>query len=417
VTAGTRGDTQPYLALGIGLQRAGHQVTVAAGANYESFIRQYGLDFAPMRADFAGMLNSPEAQRVLEADNPIQFMVAQMQATRKVRRLDQLQDDVWLACQDAEAILYSPGMPNGYFMARKLGIPSIALNVVPMSPTRAFPAAVLYAGPRLGTVYNRLTHALFEQAFWFGFRSGIQTFWRKQDATIQVPLASPNRRQRQEHYPVLYGYSELVLPRPRDWPDYVSVTGYWFLDDTPDWSPPAALVDFLKAGPPPVYIGFGSMSSPGKARQMTETVLQALAMSGQRGVLASGWRGLSQDVQLPSTVYMLDSVPHNWLFPQMAAVVHHGGAGTTAAGLRAGVPSIVIPYAVDQPMWGRRVAELGVGPAPIPRKQLTAERLADAITATTDQGMRARAADLGQQIRAENGIARAVELLEQHLRR
>jgi len=140
-------------------------------------------------------------------------------------------------------------------------------------------------------------------------------------------------------------------------------------------------------------------------------MLKSLELSGQRGVLATGWHGLSQNVQLPDSVFTVESVPHTWLFPQVAAVVHHGGAGTTAAGIRAGVPSIIVPHSVDQPMWGQRIAELGVGPQPIPRKQLTAERLAQAITATGDTAMRARAGALGRQIRAENGVAKAVEIL------
>jgi UDP:flavonoid glycosyltransferase YjiC (YdhE family) len=149
-----------------------------------------------------------------------------------------------------------------------------------------------------------------------------------------------------------------------------------------------------------------------KPEETTDLVLQALARAGQRGVLSSGWGGLKKE-DLPETVFMIGSMPHSWLFPQMAAVVHHGGAGTTAAGLRAGIPAIVTPYFGDQPFWGQRVYELGVGPRPIPRQRLTADRLAESIRcAVTDMAMREKAARLGERIRAENGIARAVEVIE-----
>jgi sterol 3beta-glucosyltransferase len=208
------------------------------------------------------------------------------------------------------------------------------------------------------------------------------------------------------------GYSPSVIPTPPHWDSHVHVTGYWFLDPPADWAPPPALMAFLQAGPPPIYVGFGSMSNrnPGATAAL---VLEALARTRQRAVVLSGWSGL-RTTDLPGSVFMLDSIPFSWLFPRVAAVVHHGGAGTTAAGLRAGVPSIVIPFFGDQPYWGQRVAELGVGPEPIPRRNLTVERLAGAIQrAVTDQTMRQRAADLGARIQAEDGVARAVSIVQQ----
>ncbi len=192
------------------------------------------------------------------------------------------------------------------------------------------------------------------------------------------------------------------------------MTGYWFLDSPANWQPPQELVDFLKAGSPPVYIGFGSMSDS-NPEALTKLVLDALAESGQRGVLIKGWGALS-NADLPDHVFQIDSVPHDWLFPQMAAVVHHGGAGTTSAGLRAGVPSIIIPFAVDQPFWGQRVANLGVGTQPILRQELTAEKLTAAIKiATSDEAMKEKARILGQKISAENGVKQAVEIIHSHL--
>ncbi len=213
----------------------------------------------------------------------------------------------------------------------------------------------------------------------------------------------------------LDGYSPHVVPPPPDWGDRHHVTGYWFLDPDPEWKPPPGLVDFLAAGPPPVCVGFGSMHNRDAAR-VTELVVRALERSGQRGVLLTGWQGLVP-IHRSDRLYSAAAVPHSWLFPQVAGVVHHGGAGSTAAGLRAGVPSLVVPFMGDQPFWGRRVQALGVGPKPIPRRRLSAERLAEGIRLmVADEAMRRRAADLGARIREEDGVGRAVDLLEQHFR-
>jgi UDP:flavonoid glycosyltransferase YjiC (YdhE family) len=204
-----------------------------------------------------------------------------------------------------------------------------------------------------------------------------------------------------------------VLPKPPDWDDNHHVTGYWFLGAQPDWRPPAELVHFLESGPPPVYVGFGSMINKDPERQ-TRLVLRALELAGQRGVLLTGYGAVAR-LNTSASVFYVNDVPHSWLFPRMAAVVHHGGAGTTAAGLRAGVPSLITPFLLDQYAWADRVVELGVGPRLVHNKRLTAGKLAQAIhTAVTDSTLRARAAAFGERIRAENGVARAVELIERH---
>jgi sterol 3beta-glucosyltransferase len=228
-------------------------------------------------------------------------------------------------------------------------------------------------------------------------------------ASFWGPFATLQRQTKS----VLYGYSPQVIPPPADWSDFVHVTGYWFLEPPAEWEPPNDLVNFLQAGSPPVYIGFGSMPSS-KPEETADLVLQALARVGQRAVLSSGWGGLKKE-NLTDNAIMIGSIPHSWLFPKMAAVVHHGGAGTTAAGLSAGIPSIVIPFFGDQPFWGQRVYELGVGPKPIPRQRLTVEGLVEAIrSAVFNPTINKNAARLGDRIRAEDGVARAVAIIEQN---
>jgi sterol 3beta-glucosyltransferase len=218
------------------------------------------------------------------------------------------------------------------------------------------------------------------------------------------------RRSDGKPVPILYPYSPSLLPVPKDFPAHVHVTGYWFLDQTTTWQPEPELIDFLETGTQPVYIGFGSIGAR-NAEKRTQIILEALEKSGQRGLFLSGWGGLKAS-NLPQTVYMAESIPHDWLLPKVAAVVHHGGAGTTAAGLRAGKPSIICPFMADQPFWGKLVHQRGIGPEPISQYRLTPDKLATAITTVVvDQTMKHRAAELGEQIRAEDGIGHAVEVI------
>jgi UDP:flavonoid glycosyltransferase YjiC (YdhE family) len=210
-----------------------------------------------------------------------------------------------------------------------------------------------------------------------------------------------------DRVPCLYGFSGTVLPRPADWGGHLRVTGYWPLGRRGGWQPPKELEDFVSSGPPPVSVGFGSMNER-DPEETTRTVLEALKISGKRGILLTGWGGLS-DADLPDEVFKAEEVPHDWLFPRAAAAVHHGGAGTTAASLRAGTPTVVVPFFAEQAMWGRRVAKLGAGPPPIPRKKLSAGRLAEAIRVAADERtVRDRAAALGERLRREDGVGDGV---------
>jgi len=299
-------------------------------------------------------------------------------------------------------------------IAERLHIPAIAAALQPVDVTGDFPC-LLVTHRNLGKMLNRWTYLTVWQGVWLLIRPLLNA-WRRERLNLPpLSMAYFPWQWDKTCPPIMYGFSPQVIPKPADWGVHITVTGYWFLEETDHWQPPTALIDFLESGPPPVYIGFGSMSTR-NPEEMTALVLQALARTKQRGLLLTGWGGLSQS-DLPDHVFKIEYAPHDWLFPRMAAVVHHGGAGTTGAGLRAGVPNIVIPFLVDQPFWGKRVAALGAGPQPILRKKLTVDRLAAAMTtAVTDTAMRRRAAVIGEHIRAENGVANAVAWIHQTLR-
>ncbi len=411
---GSNGDIQPLLALAVGLQQTGrHKVRFAAPDNFEPLVREHHLDFFPLGINTQELLRSRKLKAGIETGR--NFILWFLNVLNLVRPMvDRLMERTWLSCQDAEMIVYSTIGIGGYHVAEKLGVPCFIATPLPgLAPTRVFPnpGGVFPALP-LGGSYNLLTYLLNGQLLQALTGQYINR-WRRE--ILNLPSISfgknPYSQLNGQPMPVLGSYSSIIVPRPLDWGEHIHVTGYWFLDPDADWQPPAPLVDFLESGTPPVYIGFGSMvnSTP---RHTTQLVCDALERSGQRGVLATGWGGL-EGAELPANMFVLDSIPHAWLFPRVSAVVHHGGSGTTGAGLRAGVPSVLVPHMGDQPFWAQRVVELGVGPQPVPRRQLTAGRLAAAITsAITDLDMIARAAALGEHIRAEDGIGRAIAIIE-----
>ena len=411
IAPGSRGDGQPYVALGKGLMEAGHTVSVLAGQDFQNLVTAYGLEFFDMGGSMETVAQS--MQGLLEQGNFVKILSSMGPAAQRL--VVQAAVSGLVACQGSDLIIAGlGGLFVGLALSEKLGIPFVQAYYYPFTPTREFPNALVpLPQMRLPSWANRLSHRLAQQMVWQTFRAADNKAREQVLKMAPAPFWGPFASLQQQKQTILYGYSPQVVPFPKDWDDLIHVTGYWFLEPPAGWEPPIDLVNFLQSGPPPVYIGFGSMVNS-KPEQTTGTVLQALARTGQRGVLSAGWGGLKIE-DLPETVFRIGSMPFSWLFPQMAAVVHHGGAGTTSLGLWAGIPAIVTPFFGDQPFWAQRVYELGVGPRPITRQRLTVDRLAESIRcAVSDTAMRKRAAYLGECIRAENGIARAVAVIEQN---
>jgi sterol 3beta-glucosyltransferase len=408
---GSRGDIQPYIALGRGLKAAGHYVRLITHENYDVLVGSYGLEFRPVRGNVQEFMESPETRKLLESGNFFAINARAAKASQHAA-IDWAVDGL-AACRGMDLLVSGVGgLFLGLALAEKLNLPFLQAYIFPFTPTKAFPAILFPQSlSKLGGCVNNLSHHVFRQIMWQGSRAGNTLARQEVLGLPAAPFWGGYRSAYFLRYPILYGFSPSIVRPPSDWQN-THVTGYWFLDEAADWTPPKTLLNFLQSGSPPVFIGFGSMVSR-NPEETANLVLEAIALTGQRAILQAGWGGLSKSDRL-DTVLMVDSIPHSWLFPRMAAVVHHGGAGTTSAGLKAGVPSIVIPFFGDQPFWGQKVVELGVGPAPIPRKQLTAERLAGAIhRSVTDQAMRQRAAALGAKIRAEDGVANAVAIVQE----
>lgn len=407
-TLGSRGDVQPYLALAVGLQQAGHSVTLAAPQTFADWIQSYGVAVAPVQ------FNPQEAmQKLGQTHGGLRAMSAMLKIIREGMAV--AQEDVWQAAQNTDFFIQSATGMGAMEMAALRDIPVAFAYLFPFAPTRCFPMFWLPFRYSLGGGYNLLTHKLMSRLLW-RFGGSLNNQWRTR-------LGLRHWRSERELFtyarslntPFLYGYSPSLLPPPTDWDERQQVTGYWFLTAVAGWQPPAALDQFLENGPPPVYVGFGSMRLKDDERQ-TRVVLEALALSGQRAVLAAGWGGLKQG-SASTNICFVEDVPHDWLLARVTAVVHHGGAGTTAAGLRAGIPSIIAPFGGDQWSWADLVVKAGVGLYVGSGQRLQAKRLAAAMeTAVSDPTLRQRAKTFGDAVRAENGIGRAIELIENHAR-
>ncbi|MBV8728584.1 MAG: glycosyltransferase family 1 protein [Acidobacteriia bacterium] len=415
ITIGSQGDVRPCVALGVGLRNAGHDVRIVSHPGFEALVRENGLDFAPVAGDPREQANNPQLRALLDnGRNIFRWFRTFNEVDAPLMR--QRLRDCWEACSDAEAIVVSV-LPYlfGYAIARKLDVPLVRTFYFPTSPTRAYPAEFVPARLRLPGSLNLASYQLQRQVLWQVARPWVAGACRDILGLTSLPFQEPFSELDKKQQLLLYGYSSAVAPPPSDWGQWIDVTGYWFLGRSTDWTPPSALVAFLEGGPPPVCIGFGSMSNRDPARMM-RVVTRALALAGQRAVVLTEWDGLNP-AELPPEIFAIGRVPHDWLFPRVAVVVHHGGAGTTAIGLRAGLPTVVVPFFMDQFFWGRRVFDLGAGPRPLLSKNLDAESLAAALRlATTDNGMRARAAAVGERIRAEDGVARAVATFNRHMR-
>lgn len=408
VSTGSRGDVQPYVALGVALKRAGHSVRLALPVNFQSVVETRGMEFYAVRGNWQEMLQGNTGQQFMQSGTNL------LRTLRSVRELvtpiiEQIAEDTWTAAQETDVLVcHSPLCMFGQSASEKLGIPLFSAEPIPLIPNRAIPSPMFPIQRDLGGLLNAGTSHLLRNIMFRMFSKTVN----RQRTILGLPGYNAGTFFRiVDQLPTLEAYSAHVCPRPHEWGDNIHITGYWFLDE-PEWTPPQPLLDFLNGGKPPIYVGFGSMSGD-TPEKTTTLILDAIKRSGERALISGGWGGITATAA-PENILFIDAVPHSWLFPQMSALVHHGGSGTTAAGLRAGIPCVIVPHLADQFYWGKRTYELGVGASAIPRNKLTAENLAAAIRATNNSTMRQRAAELGIKIRAEDGTGAAVRLIEQY---
>lgn len=407
--AGSRGDVAPMTGLGTALQAAGHEVAIATYGMFEDLVTGCGLGFRLIPGDPEALGASSQGQQWQEGGGSLSIVRFARLVSEHMREVNAAVLEA--ARRDTDVLLLA-GMAStgGYRIADALGLPSIGLALQPGHPTREFPPSVI--PPRsLGPLGNRAVALAMMYGGGITLNRSSKTLWA-QEGLPAYSMREMFRRQKAANWPFFYGYSPAVVPRPADWPPGVEVAGYWWPARPGHWTPPPELERFLAAGPPPVCVGFGSRN-PKDAARLAAIIAEARRSTGVRMVVQSGWANLSSQLEEDDEVIVIGEAPHDWLFPQMAAVVHHAGAGTTAAGLRAGVPAVCVPVITDQPFWSSRVVALGAGPAPVPYRRLSAPALAAAIKdAVTRDSYRARARQVAKQLASEDGARPVLQALD-----
>lgn len=401
ISAGSRGDIQPFLVLGIALQRAGNTVNFAAPENERALIAEHGLAFQPLKVDFQALLDSQAGQGLKASGrNPIAMLREGQRVMKDASQ--QMVADVWEISAHTDALIGHIGLSAcTHLVAQARQLPLVHVALQPFSPTTAFPNPLWPLRANLGGFYNRLTGQLVEQITWQAFGTAANAMSKQQhiQGTTQAQFFQSLRST-----PILNAFSRHLIPMLTDWSPNNYISGFLHEPSIDAWQPPADLVTFLNAGKQPLYIGFGSA---GNEAASLPIILDALQQTQQRAVIT----GIAS-ASSTASAFIAPSVPFDWLFTRVSAAVHHGGAGTTAAALRAGLPMLTIPHVLDQFFWGERVHALCAGLPSIPIKKLTAPKLATAIqTLTTDATIRHQAEQLGAQMRVETGIENAVHFI------
>lgn len=406
LTYGSRGDVQPFLALAVGLQKAGHQISLAAPLRFEAFVTEYGIRFVPLAGDPALI-----SQRLNDAgSNPARMVTAISKYVFEIA--PRVAWQAFSACKTADLIVHSfLFTAGGNAMARKLGIPDVSIQTFPFfAPTGDLP---MLSAPNLSSpILRKFLHWLAIQIYWqgskFGYRRLRRTHPEMPDLDLRWPFSSALPP---ESTPLVFAISPTVVSRPRDWPEaYIHIPGYFFLDTAKTYRPPDELAKFLAEGEPPICVSFGSTIHR-RSAEIYNILLHSIQKTHNRAIILSGWES-SQPPPSAEHIFTAKAIPHDWLLPRCKMVIHHGGAGTTAAGLRAGIPNLVIPFASDQPFWGQRVQAIGAGPAPIPINKLSETMLASAILKSEEPSLRQASGLIGKAIRSENGIDQTIKIIE-----
>ncbi|KAH7399751.1 hypothetical protein BKA64DRAFT_575344 [Cadophora sp. MPI-SDFR-AT-0126] len=416
---GSRGDVQPFIAVGNELQKHGHRVRIATHDVFEDFVRQAGLEFYPIGGDpadlMAYMVKNPGLIPSMGS-----LMAGDVQSKRKM--ITQMLDGCWRSCIEADlktgvpftadAIIGNPPSFAHVHCAQAFGCPVHIMFTMPWSCTRDFPhpLANLKSANASTDIQsgrsNYVSYMIVEWMTWQGLGDVINK-WRKSIDLEPIPETEGPLLVETLKIPFTYCWSPALVPKPLDWPSHIDVCGFFFRE-APKFTPDAELDHFLRSGPPPVYIGFGSIVID-DPNEMTAMILEAVQMTGVRAVISRGWSKLGAGQESGSQVHYLGDCPHEWLFQHVAAVIHHGGAGTTACGLLNGRPTAIVPFFGDQPFWGHMVAAAGAGPRPLPYKGLTSQKIAEAIRYCMTPAALEAAGSIAAKMRTESGVKTAVE--------
>lgn len=407
ITIGSTGDVQPYVLLGKELKKRGHRITIATFGKFADLIENSGLSFFSLSGDAEKMMNT-----VMEADSiGMKYLPRLEKSLRSVAPA--LLQDIYDSCCTADAMICNFFGSVYYSVAEDRRIPCVQTQYFPMDPTGDFPVSSFpfqHLGHRMNLASYHVAYLLIGM-----FEKRYLSEWRKSNDLAERKVRNaPDYRIGDHTVPVIYAISPKVIPRPQDWGPHIHMSGYWFDPEPVEWIPPEDLVCFLENKPTPVYIGFGSMTS-GNMTKLYVAVLKTIRALKIRAVINLGWT----DKKMHSTknLYFTNYIPHDWIFPRVQAVIHHGGAGTTAAGLKHGKPTLVIPFGGDQAFWGDRIYQLKCGPRPVSRHHLKLSQLIKAIVKLLNNPeYRANAEALSRELAAEEGLMTAADLVEEEIK-
>ncbi|TYJ27198.1 hypothetical protein E1A91_A07G170300v1 [Gossypium mustelinum] len=410
---GTRGDVQPFIAIGKRLQEYGHRVRLATHSNFKEFVLTAGLEFYPLGGDPKVLTGYMVKNKGFLPSNPSEIPIQRNQMKEIIYSL-------LPACKEpdpdsgipfkADAIIANPPAYGHTHVAEALKVPVHIFFTMPWTPTSEFPHPLSRVKQPAG---YRLSYQIVDSMIWLGIRDMINDVRKKKLKLRPVTYLSGSQGSDSD-VPHGYIWSPHLVPKPKDWGPKIDVVGFCFLDLATNYEPPESLVKWLEAGAEPIYIGFGSLPVQ-EPERMTQIIVNALEQTGQRGIINKGWGGLGNLAEPKDFVYILDNVPHDWLFLRCKAVVHHGGAGTTAAGLKAACPTTIVPFFGDQPFWGERVHARGVGPPPIPVDEFSLPKLVGAIKFMLDPKVKEKAKELAKAMENEDGVTGAVKAFLKHL--
>ena len=405
--AGSRGDFQPYIALAQELQKLGKVVRIAGGKSFEDFIKSYGIGFYPLSVDYQTANIDPEMlQAAQSSDSPLKMLLTFNKMKKYVLGLT---EEMYYACEGSELIVYHPGATIGYFAGEMFGIPSVLAAPFPMHKTKEVASVISYGKTKMPI---KLSYTLLQSMLWMAGKTGVTTFLKKKIGKLPKGFACPFEKVDKGH-PAIISCSNFVFPKPKDWNENIHQNGYWFVEEQVEYSPPHELAAFLEKGDKPLYIGFGSVFNKDQKDETVKLIVEAMKICGKRAIIS----GMGNLQNLPKDILAIGGIPHTWLFDRVSVVCHHGGAGTTAAGFQAGVPSVIIPFSNDQFAWAHRAYDLEVGSKPIYRKNLTADKLAGAIEFALSDNIVANAKTLGKNITTENGAMECAKIIVKCLER
>lgn len=410
ICSGSRGDFQPYIALAQQIKKLGKDVRITGFSQFEDFVKSYGIDYIPIEVDYKALGVDPKMlKQAGSADNPLKMLLT----FNKMKKYGaQIAKQTYDAFEGSDLIVYHPGCTIGYFAAQEMNIPSVLATPFPMHKTNEYLSVVMYGKSKPTNINKKISYKMIQSMLWLASSNTVKEHWKERFGRMPINFKNPYEKV-SKLQPAIVSCSNYVFPRPKDWNENIHQSGYWFVEENNEYKPSKELEDFINKGDKPVYIGFGSMIDSDEKDDIVKIIIDAITKCGKRGIIS----GMGKIDNLPDNLISVGSIPHTWLFEKVSVVCHHGGSGTTAAGFRAGVPSVIIPFSNDQFAWAHRAFDLGVGCKPIYKKDLTADRLADGIAYALNKDIVDNSKTLSEKIFLEQGALDSAKIIVNVLER